>query len=98
MLHDMSTGNIGYIPVIFLHDIEGHVIVCGASNGLKDLVEQIRYNHSNVLISNGCSKRIPKHFYDPPIVIITPRPNKEVAQVRELPNIYTLFALSLIHI
>ena len=35
-------------------DLEGHVIICGASNGLKDLVQQIRQNHSNVLISNGC--------------------------------------------
>ena len=73
-------------------DLKGHVIICGAANGLKDLVQEIRHNHSNVLISNGCSKKIPKHFHDPPIVVITPKPNKAVGQIRELPNMYTLFA------
>jgi voltage-gated potassium channel Kch len=76
------------IPV----DLEGHVIICGSSNGLQNIIKEARDAYSNVLISNNANKIIPKHFHEPPIVIITETSNKEVARARALENVYTLFA------
>jgi Trk K+ transport system NAD-binding subunit len=73
-------------------DIQGHVIICGSSNGLKNIIEQTRDAHSNVMFSKKVNRVIPKHFHEPPVVIITDRPNKEVSRARELENVYTIFA------